>query len=835
MYGARSRYDFASRPWYAFRGWGYQDFAAGVITDTSVTLTNNENGTSADAFSSSNIINSTAVICRLISGEPTAKKPRTGTALGLLSTAVTVSAHTGAAVTLSGVPHSTHACRIYYFYNYQYGAPLNYTIPSKAVAGSLFAELQDLLITEEEIGDGSKDAVFNSIENTPIGASLPSSGAFGTLTSTTGTIGQLSGTAIDFDSGVFADLGATDTFTGNTGTFIGTLTGATLVSGSLTLASGSITDTSGRISFGDETLETTEAIIAGRFVDTDGNFTATGGAVTGDTATFDTIYYNTLTKRSEGDVEGRGGEFTNLTVTDTLTGNIGNFSGALTGATITGTAIEAGVTDYDKFLVSASGVIKYRTGTEVLSDMGVTASAAELNVLDGVNAGTVAASKGVVVDASKNIGAFGTITAGGFTDTVFSVASGVFTGVASIASGELTVTSGDTIKLCPNDDDDDYLVLQTVDDVPEITTVGTCELKLSNSLGTPRSVTISEMEDAHDHSQVAGGNSVHVSVAENTAWDAKADYSFGANNFSGTGTFTTLGKITKEAHADCSATFASDVEILSDATNDTANPAGLSVEFDTDQSSGTLFVAGYFKNNTSGTWTEDNIYYGLYGGCTPALTASETNYCYIRGLDFLAANTENVAGGDLYPDYRIYGAVVEGRLGYTGKTISGNLYPCELYGLKVLARTYGTLNASYLGVADAIGNIYGVKVEMDDNFSVTDGDFHTYGLHITAMSGIGGAGVGWGIYQASDVINAIHGKLRIGSVATPTEALHFADACNIAFDTTTGTEIGTAAGQKLSFYGATPVAQNQLATGAGKTVDEVITELQRLGLVRQAA
>ena len=33
--------------------------------------------------------------------------------------------------------------------------------------------------------------------------------------------------------------------------------------------------------------------------------------------------------------------------------------------------------------------------------------------------------------------------------------------------------------------------------------------------------------------------------------------------------------------------------------------------------------------------------------------------------------------------------------------------------------------------------------------------------------------------------------------------------------------------------GVTPVAPNVLATGAAKTVDNVITELQRLGLVTQ--
>lgn len=37
----------------------------------------------------------------------------------------------------------------------------------------------------------------------------------------------------------------------------------------------------------------------------------------------------------------------------------------------------------------------------------------------------------------------------------------------------------------------------------------------------------------------------------------------------------------------------------------------------------------------------------------------------------------------------------------------------------------------------------------------------------------------------------------------------------------------------VGFYGTTPVTQNQLATGG--TIDQIITELQRLGLVRQAA
>lgn len=59
------------------------------------------------------------------------------------------------------------------------------------------------------------------------------------------------------------------------------------------------------------------------------------------------------------------------------------------------------------------------------------------------------------------------------------------------------------------------------------------------------------------------------------------------------------------------------------------------------------------------------------------------------------------------------------------------------------------------------------------------------------------------------------------------------DGQNIVLGTTTGTKIGTSTSQKLGFYNVTPIVQAQLSTGTGKTVDNVITALQNLGLVRQ--
>ncbi len=60
------------------------------------------------------------------------------------------------------------------------------------------------------------------------------------------------------------------------------------------------------------------------------------------------------------------------------------------------------------------------------------------------------------------------------------------------------------------------------------------------------------------------------------------------------------------------------------------------------------------------------------------------------------------------------------------------------------------------------------------------------------------------------------------------------EGTNIQVGTSTGTKIGIATGQKLGFWNADPVVQQVLATGGGKTVDNVITFLQLIGLCKQS-
>ncbi len=72
------------------------------------------------------------------------------------------------------------------------------------------------------------------------------------------------------------------------------------------------------------------------------------------------------------------------------------------------------------------------------------------------------------------------------------------------------------------------------------------------------------------------------------------------------------------------------------------------------------------------------------------------------------------------------------------------------------------------------------------------------------------------------------GKVSLG------EGLTFEDGVDINFNTTTGTKIGSATGEKLGLWGVTPIVQPVAATGGAMTVDQLITILQTTGIVKQS-
>jgi hypothetical protein len=149
----------------------------------------------------------------------------------------------------------------------------------------------------------------------------------------------------------------------------------------------------------------------------------------------------------------------------------------------------------------------------------------------------------------------------------------------------------------------------------------------------------------------------------------------------------------------------------------------------------------------------------------------------------------------------------------------------------------GEKRISVVSTVDDIGgagyNFYATLTQQGDEVSDT-----LYGIYsrVTDGGGITTTDTRYAGYFLADAGSATNNTALWASASGGTNNLALEVAAgDIAFGTVTGTKIGTAADQKLAFYNTTPVVQNQLATGAGKTVDNVITELQRLGLVRQAA
>ena len=63
----------------------------------------------------------------------------------------------------------------------------------------------------------------------------------------------------------------------------------------------------------------------------------------------------------------------------------------------------------------------------------------------------------------------------------------------STTAGSVSLTASEEIKFKPSGNSDDYLIMQTVSNVPELTTLGDCDLKLSNTLGD--SVLVSDLDD----------------------------------------------------------------------------------------------------------------------------------------------------------------------------------------------------------------------------------------------------------------------------------------------------------------------------------------------------
>jgi hypothetical protein len=153
----------------------------------------------------------------------------------------------------------------------------------------------------------------------------------------------------------------------------------------------------------------------------------------------------------------------------------------------------------------------------------------------------------------------------------------------------------------------------------------------------------------------------------------------------------------------------------------------------------------------------------------------------------------------------------------------------------------GSANQGYLLTASSGDASFGVK-------STGGGAYVNIFANNTQYNAVTGWAAGSPVWRVGRFANSAGFSIYTSNGAT--QAAYFDDSQNttlygnltlsthnLVTDTTTGTQLATvggASGQKLAFWGSTPIVQPLLATGASHTVDDVITVLQNLGLVRQS-
>lgn len=241
----------------------------------------------------------------------------------------------------------------------------------------------------------------------------------GTTSATGASTGDLTISAGDFVANNL--YGTIQTAAQGTITSLGTLTA--LQVDNLNINLNTITATSGAVNI-------TPA--AGSAIVLDGTISIDAGVVTGATSITSTAFVGALT----GDVTGNASG-TAATVTGATQAAITSIANLATVGTITTGVWNAGA-------VTSSGVVTatgFTIGNAVIAE-------AELEMIDGITAGTAAASKALVVDASKNIATIGTIGSGAITATgTSSFATAVQTPLIEYTDGDDSMTIADGGKV----------------------------------------------------------------------------------------------------------------------------------------------------------------------------------------------------------------------------------------------------------------------------------------------------------------------------------------------------------------------------------------------------
>ena len=253
----------------------------------------------------------------------------------------------------------------------------------------------------------------------------------------------------------------------------------------------------------------------------------------------------------------------------------------------------------DDLILNGAARIVVPEGQLVLGSTAVGSTAAELNVLDGVTAGTVAASKGVVVDANKDIGSFRNLTATGELDA----ATLDLSSSADIA-GDLVLSGG-------------------ADGALQFTNAGENSIKIPDNQAS--ALIIEEADNAYI-TFVTTDSSEAITVAKATSFSSNVTVT---GNLTVNGTTTTVD----------TATLAVEDPLIALATgNNSADAVDIGIYGLYDTSGSQDLYAGLFREaNDSGKW---KLFKDNQAAPTTTVNTSGTGYA----VGTLVANLEGATG-----------------------------------------------------------------------------------------------------------------------------------------------------------------------------------------------
>lgn len=211
--------------------------------------------------------------------------------------------------------------------------------------------------------------------------------------------------------------------------------------------------------------------------------------------------------------------------------------------------------------------------------------------------------------------------------------------------------------------------------------------------------------------------------------------------------------------------------------------------------------------NYNGLLLADGSAYGLQMQLTTSVSTADTGASGVNGFGF-----------------ELYCSTQDGTVNHPGATAVGGFIQASGPGRTgpMIGAQYQT-NVSadadaFCGVSIA-PNFINSGITLDAytglrvlNFATFAGTITTtYGIYMEDLSAQNANA--YSIYSLGGL--GVHvGNFMFGSTSAPTEQIELADAKNIKFQTTTGTKIGTATGQKLAFHNSTPVIQRAGAAQA---------------------